>query len=137
MSWAKKSYTFSKNCRWSSSVTTKYYIPLTGNQGESANADEAVCQFLPSNSGRLLNISFSGGVAGGSTIVTLEDATAGTLATKTFTWSGNDTINVVDFTSGLDSGTNKFNGLSRIRIGVDVSVGVSSGEAVTTFEIDL
>jgi len=135
----KKSYRFTKNLKWFSTSTNKLYIPLVGTTSENTDATSKDVNFCPSNSGRLLKIDFisNASPAAGTTILTLEDEVAGTLGTATFTYNGSSALTTLNFPEDLDTGTNEFNGLGRLRIGLDVTLSASTGQAMVTFEIDL
>jgi len=138
LSWNNKNtYRFSKVIKWFSSSTSKYYMPMSGSVNESSDADNAVVQFVPSNSGKLISIDITtDGATPGDTIFTLEDSASGTLGTLTLDMDTAQTY-TIDFTAGLDSGTNVFDGLGLIRVGVDPTIATNTVMVVITFEIDL
>lgn len=136
MNWkTKKSYTFTKNLRWFSTATTKYYLPMNGSLSEQASATNAEANFVASNTGRASKMSFLFDLNPGSTILTIEDEVAGTLGTKTFT--GSTSLFVFNFPDDLDTGTNDFDGAGRLRIGLHTTNGVNTANAAITFDIDL
>ena len=138
MTWkTKKSYRFTKNIHWFDTGTTKYYIPLVGSISEKTDATNAEVNFNPSNLGRLISINLLSSGTPGTTILTLEDEIAGTLGTVSFTYNGSGALTTLNFPTDLDTGTNEFDGLGRIRIGLDVAAAVNTGQATATFEIDL
>jgi len=133
----KKSYRFTKIAKWFSTSTVKYYIPLTGNVAENATASSPDVNLNPSNSGKLVSINFISDATPGTTILTLEDEIAGTLGTVSFTYNGSGALTTLNFPADFDTGTGEFNGLGRIRIGLDVAASAGVGVSTVTFEIDL
>ena len=137
MTWAKKSYTFIKNIRWFSTSTAKYFIPMTGSTNENTSGGNSGVNLCPTNSGRLTKIDLVSDVTPGTTILTIEDDVAGTIGTVSFTYNGSGVLTTLNFPEDLDSGTNEFDGVGRISIGLDVAASAGTGQAVATFEIDL
>lgn len=138
MSWKKPSYSFKKNGVYASSSTSNVYITLTGTESENTTPTIGAVIFVPPNSGLLRSISFENSGAAGTTVLTLYDNTVGgVLGTKTFNFASADTVYEVDFTKGLDSGTNRFNGLGTIAIGFNPASASNTTRFVVNFEIDL
>jgi len=137
LTWAKKGFTFTKNCRWFSTDTTKYFLPLTGNLSNSATGSDSDVNLLPPSSGRIKSILLESTGTPGTTILTLEDSISGTLGTVSFSYNGSGAVTILNFPDDFDTGAGAFNGLGRIRVGLDVAASAASGKATITFEFDL
>lgn len=138
MTWAKKTYKFSKNGTYFSTSTNLLYIPLTGSDSEVTDPTSSLANLVPSNSGRLNSIDFRNTGFAGSTIITLYDNNVGgVIGTKTFNLAISNTVYHVDFTTGLDSGVNYFDGAGMIAIGVNTTASGGNVRYTANFEIDL
>ena len=136
MTWKQKNtYTFIRNNGLFSTSTALYYLPLTGTVTEQTSPTTTQVQFLPTNSGKVSNMTFQTNDTPGDCLFTIRDDD-GTLGTKTVSISGPNTINVIDFSS-MDSGTNEFDGTKKIQIGFTPTASAESSSFTVTFDIDL
>ena len=111
-----------------SASTSLLYMPLVGATAEQVTPGAIEVAYTPNNKvGRLLEINIKSSSAMGSTIFTIYDNNAAAvIGTKTVTLAGVDTIQKIDFTQGLDSGTNVFDGVGTISVGVDVATAANN-----------
>ena len=118
-----------------SGVSTKVFIPLAGSTSEDAVGDDQRI-FIPSNLGKLLRLRVYSTNDLASTVFTLENGDGGSvIGTKTVT-VGNSGIVEVDFTTGLDSGVNTFDGSNPIVISIDPTNTADQVSIAVVFEID-
>lgn len=98
--------------------SSKFYLPMCGSSTEwtTKNQDRVFCP-PGMKSGKLLNLTIFAGVGLGSTIFTLETFST-ILGTKTQSVTVS-TLSLVDFTTGLDSGVNTYDGADTLFIGID------------------
>lgn len=138
MSWKQKSYRFSKNVTYfRSQDATLTYIPLTGSTADDTDINASAVHFPVPGPGILECITFvTSATTPGSTVFTLKEADGTTLGTKTVALVGSFEYNLIDFTTGLDSGTNKFDGTKMIVIGVNATSGTDDSQLLVTFELD-
>jgi len=118
-----------------STISTKVFIPLAGSTSESATGDDQRI-FIPSNAGKLLKLRVYSTNDLASTVFTLEVGDGGSvIGTQTVT-VGNSGIVDVDFTTGLDSGVNTFDGSDPLVIALNPT---NNGDQISIgviFEID-
>ena len=131
-------YKFTKIIGYTFGSGALAYVPLGNSSFASSSVPPTGSKlFIPSDAGTLVSIEFSTStVTPGSTIFTLYDVVGATdLGTKTVTITGSNALNVIDFTTGLDSGTNAFT-KKRLAIGVDPTGLHGDVSMVATFLID-
>lgn len=118
-----------------STISTKVFIPLAGSTSEDALGDDQRI-FIPSNAGKLIKLRVYSTNDLASTVFTLEVGDGGSvIGTQTVT-VGNSGIVDVDFTTGLDSGVNTFDGTDPLVIALNPT---NNGDQVSIgiiFEID-
>ena len=118
-----------------SAISTKVFIPLAGSTSEDALGDDQRI-FIPSNSGKLLKLKVYSTNDLASTVFTLEVGDGGSvIGTQTVT-VGNSGIVEVDFTTGLDSGVNTFDGDDPLVISINPTNNADQVNIAIIFEID-
>ncbi len=118
-----------------SGVATKVYIPLAGSTSEAATGDDQR-MLIPSNSGKFLGLRLLSADDLASTVFTLEEGDGGSvIGTQTVT-VGNSGIVDVDFTTGLDSGVNTFDGTDPLVIGLDPTNAGNQVNVISIWEMD-
>lgn len=117
-------------------LTTNFYLPLTGRSVEDANVDALTVSYVPNGkTGLLRSLCISSSTAMGVTVITIYDRDAGAvIGTKTVTLLGPDILNNVIFTNQMDSGTNEFDGDGAIAIGINPATGGDTITFSTIFE---
>ncbi len=118
-----------------SGISTKVFIPLAGSTSEDAAGDDQRI-FIPSNSGKLLRLRVYSTNDLASTVFTLEEGDGGSvIGTQTVT-VGNSGIVEIDFTTGLDSGVNTFDGSNPLVIAIDPTNTADQVSIAVIFQID-
>ena len=118
-----------------SGVSTKVYIPLAGSTSEAATGDDQR-MLMPSNSGQLLGLRVYSADDLASTVFTLEEGDGGSvIGTQTVT-VGSSVIVDVDFTTGLDSGVNTYDGTEPLAIGMDPTNTGNQVNVISIWEMD-
>ena len=113
------------------------YIPLANSIIEQSGTTSLDSQFMAANKGRLLSLSFkSSGTPGSSVFIIRDNELGSTIGTKTVTLTGGGAIDVIDFTTGLDSGTEFFSSSTRVLIGITPTASAASVTGQAIFEID-
>lgn len=92
--------------------------------------------FIPPGAGKLLKIGIYFSSSAGTTVFTLENST-GVVGTKTVTSLLSSTLYEIDFTTGLDSGVNTFDGTKYLGIGIDATNAVNNVNVTPTWEFDV
>ena len=143
-SWAKRnewedkeSYIFPIIGAYSTTSAAKKYLPLVGNNSE-LSFSLSRSKFLPSNSGRLLLLSFytDAAVNPGSTEFALYDNNKSAEIASITIDVVSDTVYVLDF-KNPDTGNNEFDGVGSMAISVDPDLSLDNQFFTALFEIDL
>ena len=106
-----------------STSTANFYLPLTGGTEESSSEGGSFVSYTPNGkTGRILSINVLPSTTMGATIITFYDRNqAATFGTKTVTIGTG--LNIIDFTTGMGSGTNEFDGEGSILVGLNPATG--------------
>jgi len=105
---------------------------------DSSSITTTALQFMPPGPGRLLSITLTADVVTpGECTFTLEEVDTTILGTVIMTIIGGEEYNLVDFRTGLTSGTNEFDGTKKLVFGMDPTNPTNSIQALITFELDL
>ena len=120
------------NGRYTGTATTLVFLPLTGTTIEPTSGTNADATLVSNEKvGRVLSVNFMTNSEMGSTDFTVVD-NGSVVGTKTVDIDTTGVIFRIDFTTGMNSGTNEFS--DQVSIGVNPTTGGSTNIFSVTIE---